>query len=677
MRGHHISAACFLGGKPMLAFRLATSVSASVIALAIAAGIPNAGLANDDVTKLQGDPGTVVMPNITYNGWNFSKLDEINRDNVKDLTMAWSLQLGITDEFEAPPLIIGDTMYLVTPEPNRVLALDLNNQGEIKWEFRPDFPPDKVKATLDVACCGSQTRGLNYAEGKIFMQTLSGQVIGLNAETGEKLWETKAADQIYGETMTGNGIIIRNLYIVGVAGGEFGARGAVTAFDINTGNIQWKYYNMGPNNEVGIGPRFKPFYADDKVPNPALDSWKGDSWKRGGGTVWGYFTFDPELNMFYYSTGNCGPWNPDYRREWGKIDLDDNGGLQSFRNNYCASQMARDATTGELIWAYNMTPQDQWDLDEPLVTPLVDREINGQTRKLALKAARNGYFYVWDRATGELVEKPWPFVRVDNVKGIDMETGRPMYNIDTILFTNEADRRKYTQAGVLSKEDIALQEEENKLYKDEKSADQAVRTGTEVSWCPGIAARNWENDAYSPKTGLLYTATQSECRTMRVMEGNYVVPMTAQGYQLRQWVGQPYFHDKDGKDADYKSELQANDPVSGKTVWSVKFKELNRNPVLATAGDLLFQGGDDIGAVRAMDATNGKELWSFRTGTGFGVTPVTFKGPDGKQYVAIIGSNRGVDEQVAATAAPDAAYRYRRLGSTLYVFALHDRMASN
>lgn len=653
------------------------NASVSVAALAVAGVLAGTAWANEDVLRLQDDPSIMIQPSITYSGWNFSQLDQINSDNVGDLVMKWSVQFGVKDEYQAPPVIVNDTMYVITPKPNYVYALDLNDNGRIKWEYRSPFPQELVDAVKEVACCGAQTRGLNYAEGKLFFQTLSGMVIALDAETGEEVWSTQATDRIYGETSVGNGTVIGDLYIVGNAGGEFGARGAVYAFDINDGKLRWKYYNMGPNNEVGIGPRFQPFYADDQVPNPALDSWYGDSWKRGGGTVWGYFTYDPDLNMFYYSTGNCGPWNPDYRREWGVVDLDDKGGLITYRNNYCASLMARDATTGELIWAYNITPQDQWDLDEPNINPLVDLEIDGQQRKALVRAARNGFFYVWDRETGEIINDPWPFQYVDYSHGIDKETGRQMYDIDKMIFTHEADRRKYTQAGVLSEEEIAMREEEAELYATEEAAVAAVQGGTDVSWCPGIAARNWENDAYSPQTGLLYTATQTECRTMKVVEGEAPVPMTAQGYTLREWVGEPYYMTRDGEPADHKGELQANNPATGETVWRIEWKENNRSPILATAGNLVFQGGADEGTMRAIDASTGEILWQFRTGTGFKVTPVTYIGPDGQQYIAVIGSQRaGADVALAADAAPDAPGRYRREGSTLYVFGLHDQMAA-
>jgi glucose dehydrogenase len=201
-------------------------------------------------------------------------------------------------------------------------------------------------------------------------------------------------------------LVVHDKVIIGVMGGERGVRGHITAYNINNGSMRWRYYSMGPNNEVGIGPRFKPFYRDDKMPNPALDSWYGDSWKRGGGSIWGWLTFDPDLNLFYYGTSNCGPWNPDYRRKFGEVDLDAQGGLATYRNNYCSSILARDADSGELIWAYNVTPQDGWDLDEPSAGLMVDLQINGRLRKTLVHPARNGFFYVFDRATGEMVQRP-------------------------------------------------------------------------------------------------------------------------------------------------------------------------------------------------------------------------------------------------------------------------------
>ncbi len=627
-------------------------VSASVAALC-AAGISGTAFANDDVRRLSADPANVAMPSITYNGWNYSTLDQITPANVKNLAVAWTMQIGILDQHEASPLVIGDTMYIASPKPNYVYALDLSKNGVIKWEFRPTM--DVALATSQT-CCGAQTRGLYYAEGKIFYSTLDGQNIGLDAKSGEQLWRTVGTDITRYEGMAGNNIVIGKLFIGGNEGGEGGARGKVQAYNIDTGRQQWVMYNMGPNNEVGIGPKFKPFYVDDKKPNPALDSWWGDSWKRGGGTAWGYFTWDPEVNLFYYSTGNCGPWNPDYRREWGKFDLDANGGLQGYRSNYCASQMARDATTGELVWAYNITPQDHWDIDEPLITPLLDLNIGGQNRKVAIKAARDGLFYVWDRMTGEVLNDPYMHTYQDMYKKdaqgkwVNRTTGRPNYNIETAHFTDEADRRKATQAINVP----------NTI---------AGFTGTEVCYYPGFASRNWDNDAYSPKTGMLYFSTSLDGLCQRMIKGDYV---PGQGYTLRVTVALPGgLPNKlvDGTNTPNESQLLAIDVAGNKTAWTRNFRYSNLVPVMATASDLLFQCGNDSGVFRAVDAKTGNDAWTFKWGSRCRQSPITYR-YNNKQYVAVIASSAAANIAVAANAAPDDANRYRRSGSTLYVFAL-------
>ena len=604
-------------------------VSIPILSLLCVFNVPEAAVAQE---ASEGNPSQWVMPNANYAGWNYSPLDQINADNVESLAMAWTVQLGIQDSHEASPLVIGDTMYIVTPKPNWVYALDLMRQGVIKWEFRPEIPD--LETAVRSACCGAQTRGLTYADGRIFFATLDGQVFALDAETGDVIWRAENANITIGETVSTPPLVVHDKVIVGVAGGDRGVRGHVTAYNIDTGRLRWRYYSMGPNNEVGVGPRFEPFYPDDRIPNPALDSWYGDSWRRGGGAVWGWFTFDPELNLFYYGTSNCSPWNPDYRREWGVVELDEQGGLTGYRNNYCSSILARDADSGELIWAYNVTPQDQWDLDEPSAMILVDLEIDGRLRKALVHPGRNGFFYVFDRATGEMILEPWMFVYNDLIQGVNMETGRPQYDIGKIMFTDLEDRQKY----VPDAEDIA------------------------VGWCPGIAARNWQNDAFSPRTGLVYTPTSNTCGIQRVVEGEYV---PGDRYTLRERGGQA--PSPPGEET--VGELQANDPVTGETVWRVQWTSANNAPVMATGGDLLFQGGPNEGVVRAFDARTGEIVWTFRTGSNFRNSPITYIGPDGRQYLAIIGSQRPGTEQVMPDTAPDEGARFRRAGSALYVFA--------
>jgi alcohol dehydrogenase (cytochrome c) len=265
----------------------------------------------------------------------------------------------------------------------------------------------------------------------------------------------------------------------------------------------------------------------------------------------------------------------------------------------------------------------------------VDLQIGGRLRKTLVHPARNGFFYVFDRATGEMILKPWAFVYNDLIKGVDMETGRAQYDIQKIMFTKLEDRQKY----VPDAKDIT------------------------VTWCPGIAARNWFQDAYSPRTGLIYTPTSNQCGTQKVVDGKYV---PGADYTLKETINPSPL----APGAQYAGELQANDPVTGKTVWRVPWKVNNNAPVMATAGDLLFQGGPNEGVFRAFNARTGQIVWTFRTGSNFRSSPISYTGPDGRQYVAIISSQLGVNTRVGTDAPADADFRYRRSGATLYVFAL-------
>jgi glucose dehydrogenase len=315
--------------------------------------------------------------------------------------------------------------------------------------------------------------------------------------------------------------------------------------------------------------------------------------------------------------------------------------------------MARDATTGELIWAFNITPQDHWDIDEPLITPLVD--VGG--KKTAIKAARDGLFYIWDRQTGEVLNDPFMHTYQDMYKKdaqgkwIDKATGRHHQNLDTALWTDVADRRKYTQADPMAGKNVT------------------GYTGTEVCYYPGTNARNWDNDAYSPKTGFLYFSNSLDGGCQRMVKGDYT---PGQGYTLRQSVNIPGgLPNKlvDGTDTPNQSQLIAIDVANNKTAWTVNYRYSNQVPVLATAGDLLFTCGNDNGTFRARNPANGNEIWSFRWGSRCRQSPITYTF-GGKQYVAVIASSAAANTAVAANAAPDDGNRYRRSGSTLYVFAL-------
>ena len=648
--------------------------TASAIAVTAGCGLGTTALANDDVIA-HAAAGDTVMPSITYNGWNLSPFDQINTGNIDQLQLVWTMLLGADDEYEASPLVVGDVMYIVHPVTdngdvaNYVTAHDLTNAGYILWEFRPDV--GDITQTRAMACCGDQTRGLNYADGRVFFHTLDGQVFALDGETGEPLWRSIGADLTIGETTPGNGIIANDLYVVGNAGGEYGVRGKISAFDIDTGQTRWVMYSMGPNNEVGIGPRFDPQYAYMQGDNPALDTWWGDSWRRGGGTVWGYFTYDPDLDMIYYGTGNCGPWNPDYRREWGVVTLDENGGLTDYVNNFCASTMARDAVTGELIWAYNNVPADPWDLDIPLIHPLIEYE--GQDA--VVLASRNGWMYVWDRSNGLILNTPWMHTFVDMQMSVNLDTGLPEYTYENWLFTHVEDRRRYTD--------------------NDPAADAglgAEYTGTEVFYCPGTSARNWQNDVYNPAIGYLYSVNNTSCSTQLVVEGDYIAGDPG-GYRLRlrwgqtdtRWfgdgvvVGQTQYNYEDLLNAPVttiQNQLMANDLHNARQAWTVDFHESNDSPVFGTAGGLLFKGGKHDGALHAYHATTGEDLWSFRTGSGFEGSAISYMGTDGRQYIAIIGSSEN-SATVDPNDGPAEDDRFRRGGSVLFVFALPTTVAGN
>jgi PQQ-dependent dehydrogenase (methanol/ethanol family) len=273
-------------------------------------GVSSVVLANENLLELQDDPGMWIMPNQNYAGWNYSPLEQIDRFNVEELQVAWTFQTGVTDSHEAQPLVVGNTMYILTPKPNTLFALDLTQNGVIKWSFAPEMDTERAGS---LACCGAQTRGMSYADGKIFFNTLDGQLFAVNADSGEVVWSSQVTDLDLGETTTTNPLIVGENVIIGNEGGERGVRGWVAAYDLNTGKEKWKFYSTGPNEEMGIGERFRPLYADDQVAQPGVDTWYRDSWELGSGTAWGYWTYDPELNLVYYGTSNCAPWNPDYR----------------------------------------------------------------------------------------------------------------------------------------------------------------------------------------------------------------------------------------------------------------------------------------------------------------------------------------------------------------------------
>jgi alcohol dehydrogenase (cytochrome c)/methanol dehydrogenase (cytochrome c) subunit 1 len=578
---------------------------------------PFVASANDELLKLQNDDGQWVMQRKNYSAWGYSTLNQITKENVKNLKVSWSFSTGTNQGHEGVPLVVGTTMYVHSSYPNFVYALDLTKEGApIKWYYAPK---QDARAT-PVACCDLVNRGLQYAQGKLILTTLDTQIIALDAATGKELWKTKNGDPTKGETNTGAGLIVGNKYIQGISGAEFGVRCWVNAYDINTGKRLWKAYSMGPDEDVMLAPDFNsanPHYGQRGL---GTSTWPGDEWKRGGGSTWGYWAWDPELNLIYTGTGNPGTWNPTPRKG---------------DNKWSMTIFARNPDTGMAKWAYQMTPWDAWDYDGVNETILTDQVIKGKKYKTLTHFDRNGFAYTLDRANGSLLVAE-PYVYVNWAKGIDMKTGRPIENPE-----------KRTKQGVDTK-DI----------------------------CPcAMGGKDQQPAAYSPRTNLFYVPTNNMC-------------MNYEGVLVKYTAGAPYvganllmFPGRGG----HWGEFIAWDGANGKKIWGIREPQPAWGGALVTGTDLVFYGTMD-GWFKAVDAVSGQVLWKHKVGSGIIAPPMTYRGPDGKQYVAVLSGVGGwfgaivsldlpPDDPFGALGEVGAAYasgldKATRKGGTLYVFSL-------
>jgi PQQ-dependent dehydrogenase (methanol/ethanol family) len=581
---------------------------------------PFVASANDELLKLQNDDGQWVIQRKNYSAWGYSTLNQINKENVKNLKVAWSFSTGTNQGHEGVPLVVGTMMYVHSSFPNYVYALDLTKEGApIKWMYVPKQDPKAPP----VACCDLVHRGLNYAPGtpaKILMHTLDGQIIALNADTGKEIWKTKNADPSKGQTMTGSGLIVGNKYIQGVSGAEFGVRCWVTAFDINTGKQLWKAYSMGPDAESLLAPDFNsanPHYGRFGL---GTSTWPGDEWKRGGGSTWGYWSWDPDLNLFYYGTGNPGTWNPTPRKG---------------DNKWSMTLWARNPDTGMAKWAYQMTPWDAWDYDGVNEGILTDQVVKGKKYKTLTHFDRNGFGYTLDRTNGTLLVAE-PFVYVNWAKGIDMKTGRPIENPE-----------KRTKQGIDTK-DI----------------------------CPcAMGGKDQQPAAYSPRTNLFYVPTNNMCMNYEGVLVQYTAGAPYVGANLLMFPGR----------GGHWGEFIAWDGANGKKVWGIREPQPAWAGAMVTGTDLVFYGTMD-GWFKAADAVSGQVLWKHKVGSGIIAPPMTYRGPDGKQYVAVLSGVGGwfgaivsldlpPDDPFGALGEVGAAYaagldKATRKGGALYVFSL-------
>lgn len=512
----------------------------------------------------------------TYEEQRYSRLDAINDGNVGKLGLAWSHAFDTNRGQEATPIVADGVLY-TTSAWSKVYAFDAKT-GTLLWEHDPEVPGE----TGFKACCDVVNRGVALYDGKVYSGTLDGRLIALDAKTGALVWSEVTVDQSKPYTITGAPRIVKGRVLIGNGGAEYGVRGYVSAYDAKTGKLAWRFYTVPP------GPGAP---ADGAASDPMIETmratWNGD-WSKfgGGGTVWDAIVYDPDFNQILIGVGNGSPWNHKVRSE-GKGD-----------NLFVSSVVALDADTGAYKWHYQGTPGETWDFTQTQPIILADLSLDGAPRKVMMQAPKNGYFYVIDRKDGALVSAKG-FVPQTWTTGIDMATGRPI----------EADNARFTK-------------------------------GTFVALPSALGAHNWHPMAFSPKTGLVYLPAQE-------VPFAYLADAGFKGRDGGWNVAIDFLANAVPDDptqfralrAMLKGQLVAWDPVQQKEVWRVQYDGPWNGGVLATAGNLVFQGNAH-GMFAAFAADSGKELWSFDAGTGVIAAPVSYA-VDGEQYVAVMAGYGG------------------------------------
>ena len=505
----------------------------------------------------------------TYSEQRFSPLNQVTEQNVHQLGLAWYFDLDTQRGQEATPLVVDGAMYFTTAW-SKVVALDAAT-GARRWSYDPKVPPSWAVN----ACCDVINRGVAVWKGKVFVGTLDGRLIALNAANGQPVWETLTIDPDLRYTITGAPRVVKGKVLIGNGGAEMGVRGYVSAYDADTGKLVWRFYTVP-------GDPAKPF--ESPILEKAAKTWSGEWWKNGGGgTVWDGMAYDPQLDLLYIGTGNADPWARKIRNP------------QPDDNLFTSCLVALRPDTGEYVWHYQEDPADEWDYDSAQQIILADLHIDGRLRQVLLHAPKNGFFYVLDRATGQLLSAK-PFTRVTWATGIDLQTGRP-------IESSEAQYDKSDKSSLVS---------------------------------PGPAgAHNWQPASYSPQTGLVYFPVLESgfaYKTARHFSHN---PLALNNGIDAVAAGMPQEPEvKKAILASVKGHLTAWDPVNQKEVWRAERPGPWNGGALSTAGNLVFEG-TGYGQFEAFRANNGEKLWAASTESGVTAGPISYT-VNGEQYIAIL-----------------------------------------
>nr|WP_315745116.1 MULTISPECIES: methanol/ethanol family PQQ-dependent dehydrogenase [unclassified Bradyrhizobium] len=604
--------------------------TASFAALLAMGSLGGAGLAsaNDKLDQLSQSDENWAMPGKDYKSDNYSKANQINTDNVKNLRPAWTFSTGLLNGHEGAPLVVNGTMYIHTSFPNNTFALDLKDPTRILWQDKPKQNP----AARAVACCDIVNRGLAYWPGDaktpplILKTLLDGHIEALNAKTGELLWKMENSDIKVGSTLTIAPYVVKDTVLVGSSGAELGVRGYLTAYDVHDGAQKWRAYATGPDKDLLLASDFNiknPQYGQKGL---GLSTWEGDAWKVGGGTNWGWYAFDPKTNLVYFGTGNPAPWNETMRPG---------------DNKWTMTIFGRDVDTGEAKFGYQKTPHDEWDYAGVNVMMLSEqKDKDGKTRSLLTHPDRNGIVYTLDRTNGELVSANKIDDTVNVFKTVDLASGQPV-----------RDPEYGTRMDHLAK-DI----------------------------CPSaMGYHNQGHDSYDPTKELFFMGINHICMDWEPFMLPYRAGQFFVGATLNMYPGPK----GDRQNYEGLGQIKAYNAITGKFKWEKMERFSVWGGTLATAGNLVFYGTLD-GFIKARNSDTGELLWKFKMPSGAIGYPITYM-HDGTQYVAIyygVGGWPGVglvfDLQdptagLGAVGAFKQLANYTQMGGGVMVFSLNGK----